>query len=41
MGKSKKQVMHSRQEEKQAKKVLLIIGAVGLALMVGLIVLFS
>lgn len=41
MGKSKKQVKHSQAEERQAKKVLMIIGAVGLALMVGLIVLFS
>ena len=32
MGKSKKKVMHSRKEEEQAKKVLLIIGVSALIL---------
>lgn len=32
MGKSKKKVMHSRKEEQQAKRVLLIIGVSALVL---------
>lgn len=32
MGKSKKKVVHSRKEEQQAKKVLLIIGITALIL---------
>ena len=41
MGKSKKKVMHSRKEEEQAKKVLLIIGVVALRLVVAMLVGYS
>ncbi|WP_255419894.1 MULTISPECIES: hypothetical protein [Bacteroides] len=41
MGKSKKKVMHSRKEEQQAKKVLLIIGVTALVLVVGMLILYS
>ena len=41
MGKSKKKVMHSRIEEQQAKKVLLIIGVAALVLVVAMLVGYS
>ena len=41
MGKSKKKVMHSRKEEQQAKKVLMIIGVTALVLVVGMLILYS
>ena len=41
MGKSRKKVMHSRKEEQQAKKVLLIIGVTALVLVVGMLILYS
>ena len=41
MGKSKKKVMHSRKEEQQARKVLLIIGVTALVLVVGMLILYS
>ena len=37
MGKSKKKVMHSRKEEQQARKVLLIIGVAALELVVAML----
>ena len=33
--------MHSRKEEQQAKKVLLIIGVTALVLVVGMLILYS
>ena len=41
MGKSKKKVMHSRKEEQQARKVLLIIGVDALVLVVAMLVGYS
>ena len=41
MGKSKKQVMHSRKEEPQAMRVLLIIGVAALVLVVAMLVGYS
>ena len=38
MGKSKKKVMHSRKEEEQAKKVLLIIGVSALILVLEMLI---
>lgn len=41
MGKSKKKVMHSRKEELQARRVLLIIGVAALVLVVAMLVGYS
>ena len=41
MGKSKKKVMHSRKEEQQARRVLLIIGVDALVLVVAMLVGYS
>lgn len=41
MGKNKKKVMHSRKEEEQAKKVLLIIGIAALILVFAMFVGYS
>ena len=41
MGKSKKKVMHSRKEEEQAKKVLLIIGVSALILVLVMLIGYS
>lgn len=41
MGKNKKKAAYSRKEEKQGRKVLLIIGVVALILMLGLWVVAS
>lgn len=41
MGKSKKKVMHSRKEEQQAKRVLLIIGVSALVLVFLMFIAYS
>ena len=41
MGKSKKKVMHSRKEEEQAKKVLLIIGVSELIMVLVMLIGYS
>ena len=41
MGKNKKSVRHSLKEEKQAKKVLVIIGVSALVLVVAMFVAYS
>ncbi len=41
MGKSKKKVKHSRKEEKQAEKVLIIIGVSALILVFAMFVAYS
>lgn len=41
MGKNKKKVKHSRKEEKQAKKVLVIIGVSALILVIAMFVAYS
>ena len=41
MGKNKKKVKHSREEEKQAKKVLVLIGISALILGVAMFVAYS
>ncbi len=41
MGKNKKKVKHSRDEERQAKKVLIIIGVSALVLVVAMFVAYS
>ena len=41
MGKNKKKVMHSRKEEEQAKKVLLIIGVSAWILVLVMLIAYS
>lgn len=41
MGKSKKKIIHSQKEEKQAKKVLAIIGVSALILVLAMFVAYS
>lgn len=41
MGKSKKRVMHSQREEKQAQKVLMIIGVSALILVLAMFIGYS
>ncbi len=41
MGKSKKKVMHTQKEEKQAKRVLLIIGVAALILVFAMLIGYS